>query len=377
MDLTRGLIGAFGGAARGYAAGKQNEAETGMGNNMMLVKQLQEENLARFRQGLEDTSAIAKEGRDEAIQVDAEKRKLAVTDSGMVDAEGKILSWAEYNGMKEKGDTKGISRAKEVDLAATLDSRDKLLEMRLEHMQAINDARQSASGTGDRTSADALEKSAKLLEPYLSGDLAGQRIPPAILGNINALNRMAGVPPLEEVYTPAKEGEKRFFGSDDPDVPESYTYAPGGIISSQQRPPQEEPQQPAHQTQQPEKPTGLPPGKRVVQNGQEYVVDANGIPQKATKPQDETPKGKPEEPAKPTPQPGTSIFEKNKESLGGIVNKGKNIVKEKHKRSRMETVKARIDQLNRQKQRNDGSWQKFEEQELQEKIAELKNLTGE
>lgn len=63
MNLTRGLLGALKGGAEGFTEGKQNEAETGMTNNLLLAKQLQAENLARFQAQLEEDYTIRAEGR--------------------------------------------------------------------------------------------------------------------------------------------------------------------------------------------------------------------------------------------------------------------------------------------------------------------------
>jgi len=53
MDVGRGILGALMGAATGLQAGKAAEYETEKESRLMAMKILQEENLARFKHGLE------------------------------------------------------------------------------------------------------------------------------------------------------------------------------------------------------------------------------------------------------------------------------------------------------------------------------------
>ena len=95
MDLSRGLIGAMGGAAQGYAAGVQAETAGATEAYKEQVQELRAENLARFTSGL-----------NEAATARGEIRKKGLEDIAFDPVTGKTVTSAEYNAMSPEEQAK-------------------------------------------------------------------------------------------------------------------------------------------------------------------------------------------------------------------------------------------------------------------------------
>jgi len=101
MNLSRGILGAIGGAAQGYGVGKDNEFKTAMSGNNMLLEDIRAQNLARFQSKLRIDENIASDNRQEAFKIAGEGRKTAA-DIAMkdrepvgIDSSGRTITWGE------------------------------------------------------------------------------------------------------------------------------------------------------------------------------------------------------------------------------------------------------------------------------------------
>jgi len=396
--LGRVLAGGIAQAGAGASESVDTSMKMQYSERLEQARALREENLARWKDQQDDRRAG--EERD---------WKSQNTLSGHRNKEGRELTMQEYNEAVKSGNTEGLTSAKaedlETKLAAQKENTDRkietsqaIMEIRLQAMKDMNDARieamreRGAAGTttkGETQDISALDKAMKLLDPYLpGGERSGSPVPAATLETINQNRKIAGLAPLAEQVTPGKKGETHFFGDDEPDTPKTYDYLPAtGMIGKPAEQPAEQPagkvgqpveQSPAKQDKPGDK-EFFSPGKKLMQNGVVFVVGDDGVPRpegKAAFP--EKKEEKPRNRFAPTEEPkkeDTSMLDKNKESIGGLLGGAVDAISGKHRKSQIEIKQNIIAELER-KQAKNGKLNEFDEKKLQQAKQELAQLEG-
>ncbi len=121
---------------------------------------------------------------------------------------------------------------------------------------------------------------------------------------------------------------------------------------------------------------GFAPGKKILQKGVVFVVGDDGVPRPEGKA--EKPEEKPRNRFAPTEEPkkeSSSMMDKNKESIGGLLGGVSQAVSEKHRKSQIEIKQNIIAELER-KQAKNGKLSATEEDRLQKAKQELAQLEG-
>ena len=394
--LGQVLAGGIGTMAEGASNRASDMMKYDLASRLEAAKALREQHLALYKEQRADERSDREIAAKKEQTEQEQKNKASTTSSGMLDKEtGRVLSWSEYNDRVAKNDTTGLEREKAQDIDAKFQMQAQITEMRLNAMQEINaakiEAMRNGGGKGEGNDIKSLDKASELLGDYLpGGDHAGERIPEAILESINKYREIAGMGPLVESYTEGQKGSKsKFFGmigEDAPEIPASYNYStseqPAGMLSPKtgEKPQQTTAEQTAPSAQGPakqDKPKekGFVPGKKLIQNGVVFVVGDDGVP----RPEDSSPeKTEPRNrfaPIEESKQESSSMLDKNKESIGGLIGGAADAISNKHRKSQIETKKNIIAELERKQSKN-GKLSETEENKLQQAKQELAQLEG-